>query len=412
LLTADDPLILNWLQHIAAVSRPTVLSDLDLIEEWVRGHKLTLIRRQHYGLAIEGSELARRQALTALLWGDSSFEEPLTEMTYHEGLRFIFADDASGLPLVEHTKELLSNLDIKTMIEQVGSAETQLGGRFTDNTVLHLALALSIQRYRIQTGRYVEVEAETIHWLEIKNVWPVAMVISQNLQADLQWDVLLAEVSHIAMQLLAGTRHHVWPGDLYVDPALTDLIGTLMKEVAQAFNVIDLIHDPSLRDGLFAHIIPAILRQRFGLWTPPVWSDGRLSRKYGREYNIARELSTVITEQTGVILPDGEIDTLTLLLRAAFIRERPYRAKRVFIVCPSGMATAQLLLARLKPQFPSLNIVGVLSVRELSPERVAGAHFLITTVPLEESSLDLPVIQVHPLLYPDDVDAITSYLLG
>ena len=213
------------------------------------------------------------------------------------------------------------------------------------------------------------------------------------------------------MHLLAGTRHHVWPGDLYIDPALTDLISVLMKDVAQAFNVVELTHDPSLRDGLFAHVIPAIMRQRFGLWAPPAWSDGRLSRNYSREYNIARELSTVVTEQTGVILPDGEIDTLTLLLRAAFIRERPYHAKRVFIVCPSGMATAQLLVARLKPQFPSLEIAGVISLRELSPARVVGANFLISTIPLEDSSLNLPVIQVHPLLLPEDVETITNYLL-
>ena len=43
LLTADDPLILNGLQHIAAVSRPTVLSDLDLIEDWAHSHNPNLI---------------------------------------------------------------------------------------------------------------------------------------------------------------------------------------------------------------------------------------------------------------------------------------------------------------------------------------------------------------------------------
>ena len=412
LLTADDPLILNWLQHIAAVSKPTVLNDLDLIEEWVRGHNLNLIRRPNYGLSIEGSEFALRQALAALLWGDEAFEEPLTKMTYHEGLLFSLTDDDSDLPLIQHINKLLKDLVIKTTLERVASAETQLGGRFTDNAVLHLTLAFSIQRYRIQTGYYVEIEAETLQWLETKSVWSVAIEGFQNIGSDLQQDIVLSEIAYVAMHLLAGTRHHVWPGDLYVDPLLTELISALMKEVAQAFNVVELSHDPSLRDGLFAHIIPAIMRQRFGLWAPPAWSDGGLFRKYRREHSIARELSAVVTEQTGVILPDDEVDTLTLLLRAAFIRERPYHAKRVFIICPSGMATAQLLVARLKPQFPSLEIAGVLSLRELSPERVVGAHFLISTVPLEDSYPNLPFIQVHPLLYPDDVEAITNYLLS
>ena len=168
LLTANDPLILNWLQYVAAISKPTVLNDLNLIEKWVRFYNLNLIRRPNFGLSLEGSELGLRQALAALLWGDVAFEEPLTKMTYYEGLLFFLADDVSGLPLVEHTNKQLRNLAVQTSLEWVAYAETQLGGRFTDDVVLHLALAFSIQRYRIQIGRYVKVEAEILHWLETK----------------------------------------------------------------------------------------------------------------------------------------------------------------------------------------------------------------------------------------------------
>jgi mannitol operon transcriptional antiterminator len=203
----------------------------------------------------------------------------------------------------------------------------------------------------------------------------------------------------------------MWPGDLDIDPNLTELITLLMEEVTLAFNTPGLRQDMSLRDGLVAHIIPAVMRQRFGLWFPPSWSDGALSRKYEHEYTIARELALLVSERTSVTLPDGEIDTLTLLLRAAFIRERPHRPKRAFIICPSGMATSQLLVARLKARFPSLEILGVLSLRELTSERVAGAQLLISTVPLlQPPKPGLPVIQVHPLLPPEDIETITHWL--
>ena len=411
LLTTNDPLILNWLQHIASVSRPTVLKDLELLEAWVQIHGMALVRRPNYGLSLTGSELARRQALAALLWGDIPFGEPLMAMTYHNGLLFSLADEASHLPIVQYANKLLSNWNIQAAFEWVGYAETHLEGRFTDEAVLHLGLAFSIQAHRIQSGYHIEHEAGTSHWLETKKVWPTAVEVFQHMWPNLQPNTLPAEIAYIAMQLLAGTRNHAWPGALYIDPPLIDLIAELMKEVAEAFKVPELSHDPALRDGLVAHIIPAVMRQRFGLWAPPSWSDGKLSREYKHEYNIARELASIVTEQTGVILPTGEIDTLTLLLRAAFIRERPRHSKRVYIVCPSGMATAQLLVARLKPQFPSLEILGVLSLRELSPERVAGAHFLISTVPLETPIPHLPVIQVHPLLSRKDIETITGHLI-
>jgi transcriptional antiterminator len=410
LLTANEPLILGWLQHVASVSRPTILKDLELLEEWVQSHKLSLVRRPNYGFSLQGLELARRQALAALAWGETPFGEPLLKMTYYHGLLFALADEASPLPIVQQASRLLKSWKTRTAFEWVGFAEAQLGGRFTDEAVLHLALALSIQAYAVRSGHAIEHEAGTLHWLETKKVWAVAIEVFQQMWPDLQPNQLPAEIAYIAMQLLAGTRNHAWPGDLYIDPPLIELVAELMKEVAQAFKTPELSHDSSLRDGLIAHLIPAVMRQRFGLWAPPSWSKGQLASEYRLEHNIARELAAILTEQTGVILPSGEIDTLTLLLKAAFIRERPRRSKRVYIICPSGMATAQLLVARLKPQFPSLEIVGVLSLRELSPERVAGIHFLISTIPLETPILGLPVIQVHPLLLPKDIETITNQL--
>jgi mannitol operon transcriptional antiterminator len=212
------------------------------------------------------------------------------------------------------------------------------------------------------------------------------------------------------MQLLAGPRDQSWPGDLEIDPIFTELIDLLMVEVAQAFATPQLRYDTPLRDGLVAYVIPALMRQRFKLWSPPAWSDGGLARRYQREYAIAQELALVVAERSGVVLPASEIETLVLLLRAAFIRESASRPKRVFIICPSGMATAQLLVARLRARFPSLEIMGVLSLRELSPERVADAQMLISTVAVQTPRPGLPVIQVHPLLLPEDIETITNWL--
>lgn len=409
LLVAGEPLILHRLQNFTGVSRTTVLKDLDPIEAWSHTFGLNLIRRPNYGILFDGSELARRQALAALLWGDESFETPLTAMTYSTGLAFSLADNTS-LPIVQKTTQLLDDLETLTAFEWVACAETQLGGRFTDDAVLHLALVFAIQAHRVRTGHRLTIKTEWLSWLETQKVWPVAVDISATIWPDLSLDSLTAEVAGIAMYLLAGLRSHVWPGDLEIDLALTDLVSVLMAEVARAFHTPALSHDASLRDGLVAHIIPAFMRQRFDLWIPPSWSDGAISRKWQQEYRIAQVLAQMITERTGIVLPNREIDTLALLLRAAFVRERPNHPKRVYIICPSGMATSQLLMARLKARFPGLDILGVLSLRELSSEQVADAQLLITTVPLQAPRSGLHVIQVHPLLTAENIEAITNWL--
>jgi mannitol operon transcriptional antiterminator len=409
LLTTTEPLILNNLQYISAASRTTVLKDLDPIQAWGLTFGLALIRKPNYGILFDGPESGRRQARAGVRWGDTPFKESLLAMTFGAGLNFSLADNRT-LPIVQQTNRWLAGLNTQTAFEWVAFAEAQLGGRFTDEAVLHLALALAVQAQRARNGRYLHVDAATLHWLTVQKVWPVAAEVLQLMETNLPQHSMPAEIAGIAMHLLSGLRDHLWPGDLEIDPALTGLIDMLIGEVARAFSTSGLRHDTSLRDGLVSHIIPAVLRQRFGLWSPPRWSDGAIASQWQQEYRIAGELARLVTEQTGVVLPNSEIDTLALLLRAAFVRERPNQPRRAYVICPSGMATAQLLLARLKARFPGLEIMGVLSMRELSTERVAGAQLLISTVPLESPRRSLPVIQVHPLLTAADIEAITNWL--
>lgn len=409
LLAFSEPLILNWLQHTAAVSRTTVLKDLDLVEGWAMDFALELIRKPNYGIEFVGTELARRQALAALVWGDTPFEDHLLTIDYGPGLTFGFKDNTS-LPIINHAIKILDQWNIKTAFEWVAYAEAQLGGRFTDNAALYLALALAIQAHRAANGFYVDCPEDTLAWLQAQKAWDVACEVAQLMWPDGDDERTEAEIAAVAMYLLSGLRHHLWLRDLEIDPVLTDLINTLMEEVAMAFATPALRHDTPLRDGLVAHIIPTFMRQRFGLWMPPAWPAEQLPARYRREYSVARELAKIVTERTGVVLPDDEVATLAALLRAAFIREGTNQPKRVYIICPSGLATSQLLAARLKARFPNLDIRGVLSIRELTGERVASAQLLISTVPVQSPRRTLDVIQVHPLLLPEDIDAITHWL--
>jgi mannitol operon transcriptional antiterminator len=409
LLTASEPLILNNLQRMIDVSRSTVLKDMPAIEAWSRRFELDLIRKPNYGIAFDGAEQSRRQALIALLWGDIPFEHTLTSMAHGIGLTFLLAGNYA-LPIVQNANQFIRKLNTETAFEWVAFAEDQLGGRFTDDAVLHLALALAVQANRVNSGRFIEVAPETLAWLQTKKMWPVALNLFRIMWPPRHPEELPAEIAAIAMLLLSGLRNHLWPGDLDLEPNLTEMVTELMGEVSMAFSTPGLRQDPSLRDGLVAHIIPSFMQQRFGLWSPPSWSDGTLSMEYQREYAVASELALLVTERTGVVLPAGDVDTLTLLLRAAFIRESPNQPKRVYIICPSGMATAQLLVARLKARFPSLDILGVLSLRELSAERVAEAQLLISTAPVKSPRRGLEIIQVHPLLLTEDIEKITNWL--
>jgi hypothetical protein len=131
------------------------------------------------------------------------------------------------------------------------------------------------------------------------------------------------------------------------------------------------VRDRILRDGLVNHLIPLACAS-VPLWFPSIPSQMTLPNQYEFEYQVAGELVAIIREQTGFELPVNEVPNVAMLLRAAFIRARPYSFRRVIVVCPSGMATAQLLVARLEARFPRLGNLEIVSLRQLNLDRGFG----------------------------------------
>lgn len=417
LINDEPPLNLVDLQTAAGVSRSTILKDLDEVEEWLERFSLRIDRRPNYGIWIDGSEHNQRQALAALLWGEVPFEEPMWQMSHVKGLDFSLADDAHLLPILNKVLSYCHRLDIAHSMAQVALAEADMGGRFTDDEVLHLALTLSIQFDRIEKERLLDVwplDETLIEQLMSGLVWKVSEHLILSRLPDIRFDESHSpgwETGLVAAHLLAGPKNARWPGDSEVEKEFDYLVATLLKMVSEAYQMPALNFDTTLRDGLMTNLVPACLRSRFGLWTPPLINQEHLALdRYRFEYEISRNLANEVERQTGIELPEVEIRNLVLLLRAAYIRERPQDLKDVLVVCPSGMATAQLLVARLRARFHRLGNLTVISVRELSDQRVAHVDLIISTVPLDRDDVQADVIQVHPLLLPEDVAAITQWL--
>jgi mannitol operon transcriptional antiterminator len=184
-----------------------------------------------------------------------------------------------------------------------------------------------------------------------------------------------------------------------------------MDHISHSFGISKIKHDRTLQSGLLNNIVPACYRQRYNLWFPVALNSAELPDRYEKEHAVAKEIAIFVREFTGVDLPQSEINNLVVMLRAAFIRNREYRFDRVIVICPSGMATAQLLVARLHARFPNLTNLEVISLRDLTPNLISSADLILTTVPLpRQYANNVKVIQVHPLLMPKDIETITQFL--
>jgi mannitol operon transcriptional antiterminator len=412
LLTRTEPFILAQLEQISHVSRMTILKDLDEIDDWLQARKIRLIRKPHFGIQVSGLEHDCRQALAELLWGETPFShDPITIITHSDGLKFNLQGDARLLSLVGYINNYLSGLEMHRAISLVAKAEEQLGGRFTDDAVLHLALVFAVMSNRVQSGNHLDVEDKALESLQSAKMWPVATYVASRLGRESNSIWKPGDVAGIVMEMMAAPRNDAFPGDLEGESDFSALCERLMEHISQAFGISKLSHDRTLQNGLLNNIVPACFRQRFNLWFPVALNNAGLSDKYEREHAVAQEISKLVYEFTGVTLPKSEINNLVVLLRAAFIRHRSYRFDHVIVICPSGMATAQLLVARLHARFPNLSNLEVISLRDLTPNLISSADLVLTTVPLSRQYANNPkIIQVHPLLMPEDIETITQFL--
>ncbi len=411
LLSQEEPQILSQLEQKAQVSRMTITKDLDEIETWLRSHNIRLLRKPHFGIQVNGSERDIQQALIEILWGETPFSnDRIIEITHAEGLVFDLARDSKLLPFVDYAQQLLSQINIRRPIGLVAKAEEQLGGRFTDDAVLILSLAFSITALRVQKGHHLIENDQQLDWLESLPIWPVASFIAKRLGQDTNSTWKPGDVAGIAIQMIAAPRNAILHSEIEHYEDFSGLVERIMEYASQAAEIDKLMNDRTLKNGLLTYIVPTCYRVRFNVWFPVSLTPPSLPEQDEREAAITNEIVNLVFTYTGVKLPSVEIDSLVVLLRAAIIRNRTYRFNRIMVICPSGMATAQLLVARLNARFPYLSNLEVISLHDLTSSLVASADLILTTVPLPRRFASSKVIQVHPLLNPEDIDVITQFL--
>ena len=411
-LIADDSIILNNLQYLLQVSRTTILKDIESVEEWILNQGAEFLRRQNYGFQMECTEQKKRELITRFLWSeDCTFDTPLLRMSHMGGLEFDLDEDAEKLPILGYVQEILQTWNTKRNMRRVTFAEAQLGGRYTDDAVLFLSLVFTLQADRVARKHQISLDSNIINMVNELPAWNVAVQISKKLANDPYASWPDSEIAYLTMHLISATRNERWPGDLDMGAELNQTIDELLAWVAEEYNTPNITRDKILRDGIVVHIIPAIYRKKFNLWFPTpkdLIQNGNIDSK---EHKTAEHLTDVISSHMGVSSLSDEIENIALLLQASVIRERSNEIGKVIVVCPSGMATAQLLVARLKAHLPRLRDLQVVSLRDIHQKEHFSCRLIITTVPLVNMhQSQAKIIQVHPLLLPEDIERITRFL--
>lgn len=97
-----------------------------------------------------------------------------------------------------------------------------------------------------------------------------------------------------------------------------------------------------------------------------------------------------------------------MYLGGALERARVESRRRLLVVCPSGIATAWMLVASIETEFPEVELVKVLSGREYEAQNNGSYDLVVSTIALTE--YDAPVVVVSALLSESDVSRVAAHL--
>lgn len=383
------------------VSRVTVHKDMAAVEGWLNRYSLQLLSRPNYGVQIEGSEENWRHAVAGLLANLKESDE----------LREILEQEELGR--VEHKTLLklksLVDLDYGKLERILARAEASAKFRFSDEAYSGLMIHIAIAIERLRQNKDIEMPPQLLASLQEHAEYPVAAQIAAEIAEAFQLQLPDSEIGYILLHIV-GAKRRQNEADIAALNLLEEdsLAVTMAKEIigiAQGVLNVALSDDLQLLNGLVLHLRPTINRVRYGMSLKnPILDE--IKETYPDMYGAAWMASRVFDKHLGKRIGDEEIGYIALHIGAAV--ERNKGLLRVVVVCGSGIGTSQMLAARLNRYFRELEIRRVISLGELEKDDQDDVDLIITTIPLDHTAVEKPIIQISPLLGRSDMQRLEA----
>lgn len=398
LSVAPESTSVDELERILEVSKASARRDLQRAEPWLEKRGLPVLRRPGVGVGVVGPEQSIRQAQVQLML-EAVPEKVLRELC----LRGFNSSAMARVRLPAGVRDYLQRLPLQTCWNRVAASPiswTVAQG----NGELVFSLYLAITAARLSAGKSIVMETGVQRSLTDHPVSATAAAIAHEFSADLDIELSDQEVAGITEYLLGlATLSSSPPED---DSSQHELLSDLLKLAGRELHP-TLEDDPELHRGLALHLERLTVRLRYGL---PVHNPllKEVAERYPEVHKVAHRLGEVMAEALGQQIAEDEIGYITMYLSGALERSRLAPRHRALIVCPTGMATAWVLVSRIQAEFPQLELVSVVSARDYQAHLEENIDVVISTVDLVPG--EVPVVVVSPLLTAEDVRRLGTHL--
>lgn len=187
LLASGEPIKLRALASRLKVAVGTVGRDLDEVEEWLSGFRLSLLRKPGYGVEIIGRELDLRQAMSHLILRNLDEAALVSGMSVER-----IADQSPGLIDAER----LPKIEALT-----GEMAENLPYALADDALANLSVHVALVIERLLRGGKMEFDDDALQRLREADEYEHARSLAETIEEEFRLEVSEEEVAYITMHL-------------------------------------------------------------------------------------------------------------------------------------------------------------------------------------------------------------------
>lgn len=378
---------LEYFEEEMFVSKSTIQNDLKQVRKILASYHLKLLHRPHYGLYIHGDEYQKRLCLANYM--------------HNQQLN----SDSNRSQLLVFKEDLYKKIHT-IIIKKVNQYKIEISDISLENLATHITIACK----RIEEGFLIEdTEGNHLEAFSFEKI--VAKEIVQEVEAITDLLFPATEINYIVIHLAGTKLIHKDSLTAYskldeVESIMECMLSRLKREMDW-----DLYHDYEFIQAMILHIRPAMnrLRYKMNIRNPLLQA---IKFKYPLAFEGAVIASKCMKDYLTMEIGEHEIAYLALHIGVALerMKSKNRKAKRVILVCASGVGSAKLLYYRLENIFEQeIEIADTINYYRLEGYDLSSIDFIISTVPIKEP-VGIPIQIVSTFLEETDITGIRKHL--
>ncbi len=371
---------LNKISNKLFLSESRVNALLKNIDSIIAEFSLSIIHKKNTGMMIVGDEMNKRMCTVSLL------------------IRF----EVSG-----YFRDVENRSDIENINNEVQEVFRDHNIYLDEIFYNQFIILLFVNIRRIKHNRLVHISLIAKDSVEFKVIDDLYDRLSKKYQ------IAFTEEEKGALAIkLSGMRDssnfEINKSSLYIKEDVYALSKHIIEALSKDFSI-DLVNDFDLQVNLARHLVPMIIRVRYGIFANNPLKE-TIKEKYTFGYQMAMAAATIIEKVLDKKINDDEVSYLALIFSLSLEKEKrydnTYQKKNIALVCGSSNGSAHLLMYKFKNEFSDfLDKIEIFSLKDLKNIDFECFDYIFSTVPIITQTT-VPIIQVGYFLDNQDKEKI------